>query len=73
MLLRGLEGAWSAVGYLVGGIVVWGGVGMWLDGVLGWKPVLTIIGALVGNFAGVYLIYIRSFPPESPSTRRNKP
>lgn len=58
-VLRGLESAWSAVSYLVGGVIVWGGVGFLLDRVLGTDPVLTVIGAFVGNAAGIYLIYLR--------------
>lgn len=58
-LLRGLESGWSAVSYLIGGIVVWGGAGYVLDRLLPTRPVLTIIGVLVGNAAGIYLLYLR--------------
>ena len=41
-------------------IVVWTGIGWLLDEWLGTGPVLMIVGALVGNFAGLYLIWLRS-------------
>jgi ATP synthase protein I len=41
-------------------IVVWTGIGWLLDRWLGTDPVLMIVGALVGNFAGLYLIWLRS-------------
>lgn len=59
-LMTGLTDAWSAVSYLVSGVVLWGGVGMWLDARLGIRPVLTIAGALIGNAAGIYLVYRRT-------------
>lgn len=58
----GLGQGWSALGSIISGIVVWGGVGYLLDRVFGIAPVLMIVGVLVGNFAGVYLIYVRSLP-----------
>lgn len=58
-LLRGLESGLSAVSYLVSGILVWGGVGFGLDHLLGTGPVLALVGAVLGNAAGVYLIYLR--------------
>lgn len=58
-MLRGLESALSAVSYLVSGVLVWGGVGFGLDLLLGTGPVLAVVGAVVGNAAGVYLIYLR--------------
>ncbi len=58
--MTGLTDAWSAVSYLISGVVLWGGVGMWLDATLGTRPVLTIVGALLGNAAGIYLVYRRT-------------
>lgn len=45
---------------LVSAIVVWTGIGWLADRWLGTAPVLMIIGALIGNFAGLYLIWLRS-------------
>ncbi len=45
-----------AISYLVGGMVVWGGVGWLVDQWLGLKGIAMGIGAVVGAAAGVYLI-----------------
>jgi ATP synthase protein I len=58
-LWRGLGEGWSALSYIVAGFLFWGGVGYLLDRWLGTKPVLFIVGALVGNFGGIYLLYLR--------------
>ncbi len=42
------------------GIFTWGGVGWGLDHLLGTGPVLMLIGFVVGNMAGLYLLYLRS-------------
>jgi F0F1-type ATP synthase assembly protein I len=56
--------AYTALSTLVTGIAIWGGAGYGLDRWLGTKPVLFVIGVLVGNFAAVYLIYKRSLRQE---------
>lgn len=58
-LWRGLGEAWSALSVLVTGVLFWGGVGFLLDRQFGTKPVLFVIGALVGNFGAVYLLYVK--------------
>lgn len=58
---NGLGEAWSYLSTLVSGVVVWGGVGFGLDAWLNTRPVAFVVGALVGNFAGIYLIYLRAF------------
>lgn len=55
-----LGDAWGYVAYILSGIAVWGGAGWLLDNVMGWYPVATLIGVMLGNVAGIYLIYIRS-------------
>lgn len=50
---------YTAVAYLISGILFWGGAGYLLDGAIGTSPWFTAIGALVGNFAGIYLLYLR--------------
>ena len=45
-----------AISYLVGGMVVWGGIGWLVDNWLGTKGIAMGIGAVVGGAAGVYLI-----------------
>jgi ATP synthase protein I len=58
---NGLGEAWSYLSTLASGIAVWGAIGYGLDSWIGTRPVLFVIGALLGNFAGIYLIYIRAF------------
>ena len=41
-------------------IFTWGGVGWVADRALGTAPLLMVIGFIVGNMAGIYLLYIRS-------------
>jgi F0F1-type ATP synthase assembly protein I len=45
---------------LVSAIAVWTGIGWLADRWLGTDPWLLIIGALIGNAAGLYLIWLRS-------------
>ncbi|MEO8328403.1 MAG: hypothetical protein ABI586_00220 [Candidatus Nanopelagicales bacterium] len=46
------------VGYLLAGVVVWGGVGLWLDHLLG-TSFLTPIGLASGWVLGSYLTYVK--------------
>lgn len=61
---RGMGDAWNAVATLIAGIAVWGGIGYGIDRLAGTKPVLFVIGVLVGNFAGIYLLYVKYFKEE---------
>ena len=55
----GDEGAfWSIVGYLLSGLLVWGGGGYLLDMWLGARY-LTVIGLLIGVISAIYLIWLR--------------
>jgi F0F1-type ATP synthase assembly protein I len=58
-LWNGLGDAWSALGTLISGIGVWGLAGFGLDRLFGTWPVLFVIGAIMGNFAGIYLMYVK--------------
>jgi ATP synthase protein I len=58
---QGMGEAWTALSTLVSGIAVWGGIGYVIDRVAGTRPVLFVIGVLLGNFAGIYLIYVKYF------------
>ena len=60
-LWSGVGEAWTALATLMSGIVVWGGVGWGIDRLAGTRPIFFVIGALVGNFAGIYLIYVKNF------------
>ena len=47
---------WLAISYLLGGMLVWGGIGWLVDHWLGTKGIAMGIGAVIGGAAGVYLI-----------------
>jgi ATP synthase protein I len=48
---------WVALSYLIGGMLVWGGIGWLVDHYwLGTNGIAMGIGAVVGGAAGVYLI-----------------
>ena len=51
--------AHSAIGSLVGGVAVWGGVGLLLDHWLGTGRVLTAVGVVVGSLTGFLIVYLR--------------
>ena len=61
---QGMGDAWTALSTMIAGIVVWGAIGFGLDKVFGIAPVLMVVGVLVGNFASVYLIYVRAVNSE---------
>ena len=65
--------AWSALSTLLAGIAVWGAVGFGLDRLLRTAPFLLIVGVFAGNFLGVYLIYAKYFPRETPGTKAQPP
>jgi ATP synthase protein I len=49
----------AAVGYLVGGLVVWGGIGWLVDHYFHTHGIAFGIGAVIGGAAGVYLVVRR--------------
>ena len=51
--------AHSAIGSLVGGVLVWGGVGLLLDHWLQTGRVLTAVGIVVGFLTGFLIVYVR--------------
>ena len=51
--------AHSAIGSLVGGVVVWAGVGLLLDHWLGTGRLLTAVGVVVGALTGFAIVYLR--------------
>lgn len=50
------NGGYVAISYLIGGMVVWGGIGWLVDRWLGTEGIALGIGAVLGEAAGVYLI-----------------
>ena len=56
---RNEEGArWSIVGYLISGLLIWGGIGYGLDQWLGTSYFL-LLGMLLGAGAAIYLVWLR--------------
>ena len=51
--------AWSIIGTLLAGILVWGGIGYLLDRWIGLHGVCTAIGMVIGASGAFYLIYVR--------------
>lgn len=51
--------AWTVLGLLIAGLVVWGGVGYLLDRWLGLHALFLPIGLLVGAAGAIWLILIR--------------
>lgn len=47
---------WTAIAYLITGILVWGGIGWLVDQWLDSGGVATAVGTVVGAAGGVYLI-----------------
>ena len=54
----GASDPWSIVGYLLSGMIFWGGVGWLLDRWLN-TDWLVLVGLLVGTAAATYLVYMR--------------
>ncbi len=50
--------AWTVTGYLLSGLLVWGGVGLLVDRWLHTR-LFVLVGLLVGSAAAIYLIYVR--------------
>ena len=56
---RNEEGAlWSIVGYLLSGLIIWGGIGFGVDRWLGTNYFL-LVGMLLGAGAAIYLVWLR--------------
>jgi F0F1-type ATP synthase assembly protein I len=51
--------AWSITGTLLGGILVWGGIGFLLDRWLDLRWLFLPIGMLVGAGASIYVVYVK--------------
>lgn len=54
------EGAlWSIFGYLLSGLLVWGGIGYGLDHLFGKEDTFTLVGLLLGMGSALYLVWMR--------------
>jgi F0F1-type ATP synthase assembly protein I len=59
-LLSGVDHANIMSIELLAAILTWTAIGWLVDRALGTAPWFIVIGGLVGNFAGLYLIWLRS-------------
>ncbi len=57
---RGLDHSSIMAAELIAALLTWAGIGWLLDRWLGTGPWMLSIGALIGNAAGLYLIWLRS-------------
>jgi len=58
MAKREESAMWSIFGYLLSGLLFWGGVGFGLDHWLN-KGYFTLVGLLVGISGAIYLVWLR--------------
>ncbi len=47
------------VGYLISGILVFGGIGWLVDRYLHWSGIPIAVGAIIGAVLGIYLVFKR--------------
>jgi F0F1-type ATP synthase assembly protein I len=55
----GMGTGWAIVSTLLGGIIVWGGLGFLLDRALGSEPVFLAVGMVLGEAGAIYLVHLR--------------
>ncbi|MEA2580813.1 MAG: synthase protein [Actinomycetota bacterium] len=55
----GMGIGWAITATMIGGILVWGGVGFLADHLLGTVHVFTAIGMVLGEAGAIYLVYLR--------------
>jgi ATP synthase protein I len=64
----GMGIGWAVVSTLIGGIVVWGGLGYLADRLFGITPrILTAVGIVLGAAGAIYLVYLRFGKEEGPN------
>jgi ATP synthase protein I len=55
----GMSTGWAITSTLVAVMVVWGGVGLLLDRLVGTSHVFLAIGVILGAAGGTYIVYLR--------------
>ncbi len=55
----GMGLGWSITATILGGILVWGGVGFVLDRLAGTPQVFTALGVILGAAGAIYIVYLR--------------
>lgn len=55
----GMGIGWAITSTLVAGMVVWGGIGLLVDRLVGTSHVFLAIGVILGAAGGTYIVYLR--------------
>jgi len=55
----GMGIGWTISATLLGGILVWGGIGFLVDRLFGIERVFTAVGFILGAVGGIYIVYLR--------------
>ena len=55
----GIGTAWAVTGTLVAGILAWGGIGLLVDYLAGFRWLFLPIGMVLGVSVSIYLVYVR--------------
>jgi ATP synthase protein I len=55
----GMSTGWAITSTLVAGMVVWGGLGLFVDRLVGTSRVFLAIGVILGAAGGTYIVYLR--------------
>lgn len=55
----GMGIGWSITATMLGGILVWGGLGYLVDRLVGAENVFAAIGMVVGAVGAIYVVYLR--------------
>lgn len=55
----GLGTGWSVTSTMIGGIVVWGGLGLLVDRLVGTDNVFLAFGIVLGAVGATYLVWLR--------------
>ncbi len=55
----GMSTGWAITSTLVAGMVVWGGLGLLVDRLVGTSRVFLAIGVILGAAGGTYIVYLR--------------
>ena len=67
----GEDVAWGMVSTLVAGPLVWGGIGMLIDSLIGTTRIFLPIGIVLGFVVSFYIVYIR-FGRETETSPKEK-
>ena len=55
----GEDVAWGMVSTLLAGPLVWGGVGMLVDALVGTTRIFLPLGIVIGSLVSFYIVYVR--------------